>query len=165
MLVWDLTRVRLPLTPNTNEARDKTSIVDTHLPAFQEKKECWGRELPKEVRLSHVCSADPNAAVPQPNRERARIWYAPRPTCGRCPSLVKHARSLRACHNARPYPWPDENVSDRVFVVNNHLHSPSGRVGPSGPERAIRIARNHVYQSQFGPTRPLTRPTSPRATP
>jgi len=43
----------------------------------------------------------PNAAVPQPNRERARIWYAPRPTCGRCQSLIKHARTVRACHTAR----------------------------------------------------------------
>ncbi len=58
--------------------------------------------------------------------------------------------------------WADDNVCDGVFVINKHFHSPSGRVGPSGPERAIRFAKNHVYQSQNCPTRPLPRPTSPR---
>ena len=43
---------------------------------------------------------DPETAVPQPNRERARIWYAPRSTCGRCPSLMKHVRTARACSKA-----------------------------------------------------------------
>ena len=58
--------------------------------------------------------------------------------------------------------WADENVCDCVIVVSKHLHSPSGRVGPEGPERAIRFARKHVYPSQDCPTRPLPRPTSPQ---
>ncbi len=38
--------------------------------------------------------------------------------------------------------WADENVCDCVGVVSNHLHSPSGRVGLSGPERVIRFVKN-----------------------
>ncbi len=78
--------------------------------------------------------------------------------------------------------------ADCIFVVSNHItsitlplgnaiadfgpwiprstsplrRSPSGRVGPSGQERAIRFARNHAYQSQNSPIRPLTCPTSSR---
>ena len=43
------------------------------------------------------------------------------------------------------------------------LHSPSGRVGLSGPERAIRFASCLIVNTkQEDPTRPFNRPTSPR---
>ena len=51
--------------------------------------------------------------------------------------------------------WADENVSDWVFLVSEQPHSPSGRVGPLGPERAFRFAKKHFYQSPDCPTRPL----------
>ncbi len=50
-----------------------------------------------------------------------------------------------------PLPWADENVCDCVGVVNKHLHSPSGRVGPSGPERGIRFAKNYAINHKTAP--------------
>ncbi len=58
--------------------------------------------------------------------------------------------------------WSDENVSYDVFVVSDHLHSPSGRVGPSGPESGNPLCKKYGFQLEYRPTRPLSRRTSPR---
>ena len=47
--------------------------------------------------------------------------------------------------------WPDEIVCDCVRAVSKHHHSPSGRVGLSGPERAIRFAKYHGINRKTAP--------------
>ena len=60
---------------------------------------------------------------------------------------------------SRPQDWADENVCDCVGAVSKHHHSPSGRVGLSGPERAIRFAKYHrIHRKTAPPGRYRIRP-------
>ena len=59
------------------------------------------------------------------------------------------------------HPRPDENVCDCLGTVSKHHHSPSGRVGLSGPERAIRFAKYHGIHRKTARVRPLPREDLP----